>query len=163
MPLGTLSLGLMAIAMLGCGGGSHTLDDDAGEPEGIDAATPDAHEPMPDVPVESLDTAADAPPLVRHASCAYHFGAQCRVECTDAPEVPIELFIEWSSPYCCEDLHFGYDDTHFTNCRCVGGLIQCLSPGLGDGREYAIPQTWCDLCGIEPSGPPDAYTFDAGP
>lgn len=155
---------VIALAMFGCGG-SHTLDDDAGEPEGIDAAT-DAHEPVPDVHVddedagvdawvESLDTAADAPGVVRHVECTYFHGAECRVECTDAPDVPIELFIEWSEPYCCEDIHFGSDDSHWSNCRCVAGLVRCGG---------AIPQTWCDLCGLPGGGHgPDAYAFDAGP
>jgi hypothetical protein len=132
-----LRLGMVGIApaIIGCGG-SHALDD-AGGGEGIDAH-------------DSIDMMRDAPPLLRHASCAYHFGTECRVMCTDAPDVPIELFIEWSSPYCCADMHFGNDDTHYVSCRCLDGLIQCMAPNLGTGLEYEIPWTGCDLYGISP-------------
>jgi hypothetical protein len=97
----------------------------------------------------------DVPGVVRRVECAYSYGAECRVACDEPPEVPIELYITWSAPYCCGGFPFPPgDDRHFVGCRCVDGVIQC-----GDPSMRSVPRTWCDLCGIPDAGRPGV---DAG-
>ena len=141
--------------MMGCGG-SHGHEEDTGT--GIDVGSTEAHEagiPSDDAPMPS----DDVPGVVRRVECAYSYGAECRVACEESPEVPIELSIDWSSPYCCADIPGPIDDRHFRDCRCIDGLIHCWSPYdvSAPTRVRSVPITWCDLCGI-----PGSRGFDAG-
>jgi hypothetical protein len=159
----------IALAIIGCGG-SHTLDD-AGGPEGIDAATERADtggEPAADAGTdasEANDAASDAAPVyvTNESTCVYvDYGSTCSVPCDLPPDVEIFLGVHWTGPYCC-NLDPANTNEGFWGCRCVDGVVFCPDSGAS-GAMFRLPFSTCEFCPGTPSGMiPGSHGHDAGP
>lgn len=130
-------MGMMvcALALLGCRPADDTTDagiDDAGtEESGMDA--PFAGD-TGDAPHETV---------ILYGSCTYvDYGSTCHTSCDLAPEIPIQLVVVWSEPYCC-----GFPTRNqepFYDCRCLAGEVRCNRYGPRD--PYIIPTSTCEGC-----------------
>lgn len=123
----------------------------------------DARAAGADATIDTRADTGDAPfePVLLRAMCTYtDYGSQCRTSCDLDPEVPIQLLVTWSEPYCC-----GFptrSDESFYDCRCIEGEVRCNR--FSSDHAYGVPTSTCEGCPGTGSGwmSPDAGAPDTG-
>lgn len=160
----------IAIAMVGCGQphdvGDTDADVNARDAGGVDAPNDAEATVRVDGGIDArTDARRETVYLVNESSCWYSdYGSPCRVACELDPDVPIQLTVTWSGPYCCT-LPVGSPTETFWDCRCLEGEVRCpFSVDL-----YRIPTSTCEFCPGTGSGSlyadtgtyADAFTADA--